>query len=77
MYCKSFGCAGSSLLLRLFSSCGEWQQLFVTMCRLLLAAASLAVDIISPEFGLPQHLSAISVLISYALLIYFVTYHFA
>ena len=32
------------VLLRLFSSCGEWQQLFVTMCRLLLAAASLAVE---------------------------------
>ena len=27
MYCKSFGCAGSSLLLRLFSSCGEQELL--------------------------------------------------
>ena len=40
--CFMFGSAGSLLLHRLFSSCGEWRLLFVTMCRLLIAVASLA-----------------------------------
>ena len=28
-----FGCAGTSLLLRLFSSCDEWGPLFLAVCR--------------------------------------------
>ena len=32
-----FGCAGSWLLRRLLSSCGEWGLLFFAMCRLLSA----------------------------------------
>ena len=35
-----FGCAGSLLLIRLFSSCSEWGLLFVTVPGLLTAVAS-------------------------------------
>ena len=37
-----FGCAGSSLLHRLFAGCEEQGPFFVAVCRLLTAAASLA-----------------------------------
>ena len=36
-----FGCAGSSLLRRLFSSCGQQGYSLVVVCRLPLAVASL------------------------------------
>ena len=39
-----FGCAGSSLLHWLFSSCGEWEYSLVVARRLLIAVASLAED---------------------------------
>ena len=35
------GCAKSSLLCRLFSTCGEHGLLFLAMCRLLIEVASL------------------------------------
>ena len=38
-----FGCSGSSLLWA-FSGCGEHGLLFVPICRLLIAAVSLAVE---------------------------------
>ena len=39
-----FGCAGSSLLHWLFSSCGEWEYSPVVARRLLIAVASLAAE---------------------------------
>ena len=39
-----FGCAGSSLLHWLFSSCGEWEYSPVVARRLLVAMASLAAE---------------------------------
>ena len=39
-----FGCVGSSLLHRLFSSCGEWELLFVAVRGLLTAGASLVAE---------------------------------
>ena len=39
-----YGCAGSSLLHRLFSSCGEWELLFVAVWGLLTAVASLVAE---------------------------------
>ena len=39
-----FGCAGSSLLCRLFSSCGEGGYSLVTMPGLLIVVASLVVE---------------------------------
>ena len=39
-----FACAGSSLLCKLFSSWGEQGLLFVALCGLLLAVASLAAE---------------------------------
>ena len=39
-----FGCAGSSLLHWLFSSCGEWVCSLVVALRLLIAVASLAAE---------------------------------
>ena len=44
LYSFIFGCAGSSLLHRLFSSCSEWGLLFVEVCGLLIAVASLVAD---------------------------------
>ena len=38
------GCAGSLLLLILFSSCGEQGLLFVQMCRLLIVVAFLVAE---------------------------------
>ena len=32
-----FPCAGSSLLCGLFSSCSEWELLFIAVCSLLIA----------------------------------------
>ena len=40
-YLCIFGCAGSLLLLRLLSSCGQQGLLFVAVLRLLTAVASL------------------------------------
>ena len=40
-YLFIFGCAGSSLLPGLFSSCGEWGLHFVAASGLLIAVASL------------------------------------
>ena len=39
-----FGCAGSSLLRRLFSSCDERGLLFIAACGLLIAVASLVSE---------------------------------
>ena len=39
-----FDCIGSSLLRVAFSSCGERGLLFVAVCRLLIAVASLVVE---------------------------------
>ena len=39
-----FGCARSSLLCGLFSSCSEWGLLFIAVHRLLIAVASLIAD---------------------------------
>ena len=39
-----FGCAGSSLLRRLFCSCDEWGLLFIAACGLLIAVASLVSE---------------------------------
>ena len=44
LYSFIFGCAGSSLLHRLFSSCSEWGLLFVEVCGLLIVVASLVAD---------------------------------
>ena len=44
LYLFIFGYAGSSLLHRLFSSCGKWGLLFVEVCGLLLAVASLVAE---------------------------------
>ena len=43
-YLFIFGCAGSLLLLRLFSSCDKWGLLFVTVLRLLIVVASLVAE---------------------------------
>ena len=43
-YLFIFGCAGSLLLLGLFSSCSERGLLSRAVCRLLILAASLAVE---------------------------------
>ena len=40
-YLYIFGCAGSLLLLRFFSSCGQQGLLFVAELRLIIAVASL------------------------------------
>ena len=40
IYSFIFGCAGSSLLLRLFSSCGEWSYSLVVLHRPLCAGFS-------------------------------------
>ena len=43
-YCLSllvFGCAGSSLLHRLFFSCGKWRLLFIMVQELLIVVVSL------------------------------------
>jgi len=39
-----YSCAGSLLLLGLFSSCGEWGLLFVAVLRLLTVVASLVAE---------------------------------
>ena len=39
-----FDCAGSLLLCRLFSSCGDWGLLFVAVCGLLFSVASLDAE---------------------------------
>ena len=44
MYLFILGCAGSSLLCALLSSCGEQELLFVAICRLLIMVASLLVE---------------------------------
>ena len=43
-YLFIFGCAGSLLLHRLFSSCDKWGLLFVTVLRLLIVVASLVAE---------------------------------
>ena len=50
IYLFIFGCVGSSLLHRAFSSCGEQGLLLVVVCRLLIAVASLVA-----EHGLQVH----------------------
>ena len=44
IYLFIFGCVGSSLLHRAFSSCGEQGLLLVVVCRLLIAVASLVAE---------------------------------
>ena len=44
MYLFTLGCAGSSLLCALLSSCGELELLFVAICRLLIVVASLLME---------------------------------
>ena len=45
IYLFIFGCVGSSLLYaQAFSSCGEQGLLFVSVCRLLIAVASLVAE---------------------------------
>ena len=44
IYIFSFGCAGSSLLCRFFSSCSEPGLLFVIVCGLLTLVASLVAE---------------------------------
>ena len=39
-----FGLAGSLLLQRLFSSCGDWGHSLIAVCGLLTAEASLLVE---------------------------------
>ena len=43
-YSFIFGCVGSLLLRMAFSSCGEWELLFVAVCGLLTAVASLVAE---------------------------------
>ena len=46
-YCLSllvFGCAGSSLLHRLFFSCGKWRLLFIMVQELLIVVVSLVAE---------------------------------
>ena len=44
IYLFIFGCIGSSLLSAAFSSCGERGLLFVAVCAVLIAVASLAAE---------------------------------
>ena len=44
IYLFIFGCAGSSLLLGLFSHRGEWGLLFFAVCRLVFVVASLGAE---------------------------------
>ena len=46
-YLSSFGCAGSSLLLKLFSSCGKPGLFFLVVGRFLLAVASLVAELLA------------------------------
>ena len=45
MYLFTFGCAGSLLLRRHLSSCGEQELLFVAIQGLLIAVASLVAEL--------------------------------
>ena len=51
IYLFLLGCAGSSLLHRLFSSCSEWELLFIAVCRLLIAWALLLWSMGSRHVG--------------------------
>ena len=44
LFIFTFGCAGSSLLCELFSSCSEWRLLSSCNAWLLIAVASLVVE---------------------------------
>ena len=45
IYLFIFGCIGSLFLRAAFSSCGKWGLVFVAVCGLLIAVASLVAEL--------------------------------
>ena len=60
-------CAGSSLLHGLFSSCDELGLLFLAVCRLLIAMASLFVEHVNSVVVVPRLQSTASVVVVHGL----------